>query len=144
MTAYYNSRSPVVSVPDLADLTQSQATSALNKAGLNLGVVTTQSSSAVQGTVIAQSLPAGQQVARGSTVNIVLAGGPPTVAIPDVLNTPFRSAETALQSLGFEVRVTWVKGTGMAMGQVVRVTPAVDTAAPQGSLVVLTVEETGK
>jgi beta-lactam-binding protein with PASTA domain len=143
ITVYYNGSSPTVTTPALTGLTEAQASTRLQTAGLLLGSVGTQASStAVQGTVVAQSVPATTSVARGTKVNITLAGGPPGVVVPDVLNMYYKQAETKLAALGFEVRVKWVPGGGMSPGAVVKVDPAVGTSAPQGSLVVLSVEET--
>lgn len=141
-TVYYNASSPTVTTPSLMGLTEASASTRLQKAGLLLGTVGTQASTtAEQGTVVAQSVPATTPVAHGTKVNITLSGGPPGVVVPDVLNMYYKQAENKLTTLGFEVRVTWTPGAGMSPGAVVKVNPAVGTPAPEGSLVVITVEE---
>jgi beta-lactam-binding protein with PASTA domain len=142
VTVYFNSTSPTVATPALTGLTEAQAASRLTQAGLLLGAVGNQSSkSAKTGTVISQSVPATEAVARGTKVSVVLASGPPLVVVPDVLNMPYKQAENQLNAQGFEVRVTWSPG-GMQPGAVITVTPSVGTPVPEGSLIVLKVEST--
>jgi serine/threonine-protein kinase len=142
ITIYYNASSPTVAMPTLSGLTEAQAAARLQAAGLLLGTVGTQSSpTAVQGTVVAQSVPAKTLVARGTQVNIALAGGAPSVVVPDVLNMPYKQAQAKLAALGFEVKIAWEPGAGMSPDAVVKVNPTVGTPAPQGSLVVLSVED---
>ncbi len=139
---YYSHTSPTVVVPALTGLTQAQATSRLNGSGLALGTVGTQvSTTAAQGTVISQSLPATVKVARGTKVSVVLAGAPPEPVVPDVLNMPYKQAQNKLTAHGFEVRTSWSPGTGMSPGAVIRVVPAVGTPVPEGSIVHIYVED---
>jgi serine/threonine-protein kinase len=144
ITVYYSHTSPTVAVPALTGLTEAQAVNRLRGAGLSLGTVGTQTSStAVTGTVISQSLPATERVARGTKVSVVLASGPPEVAVPDVLNMPYRHARNKLTSMGFQVRISWAPGTGMEPGAVVKVNPTAGTPVPEGSIIHITVEESG-
>lgn len=139
---YENQQTPTAPMPSLIGDTEAQAVARLRQADLLLGSVSTQAGSGKVGTVVSQSVPANENVARGSKVNLVLAGGPPSVAVPDVLNMPYKAAETKLMHAGFHVRVTWTKGAGMMLGAVVRMNPKAGTQAPEGSLVVITVNET--
>ncbi|MGC8738712.1 MAG: PASTA domain-containing protein, partial [Candidatus Hydrogenedens sp.] len=67
----------LVNVPDVVDMSQSSAESAITGAGLTVGTVTTQCSNIVSaGNVISQSPTAGQQVNPGITVNLVVSTGP--------------------------------------------------------------------
>jgi eukaryotic-like serine/threonine-protein kinase len=141
ITVYYNSTSPTVATPALTGLTEAQASSRLRQAGLLLGAVGTQSSKTARiGTVVSQSVPAGQPVARGSRVSVVLASGSSLVIVPDVLNMPYRQAESELNAQGFGVSITWSPGGGMEPDAVIKVNPPVGTPVPAGSLIVLTVE----
>ena len=68
----------VVDVPSVVGFTQSAATSALSKAGMDVSVVTTSSDQAA-GIVISQDPPGGTQVKKGTTVTITVStGGEPT------------------------------------------------------------------
>jgi hypothetical protein len=68
--------SSTVSVPNVVNLTQAAATTAITGAGLVVGTVTTASSSIVpSGSVISQTPAAGASVAAGSAVNLVVSSG---------------------------------------------------------------------
>ena len=60
-------------VPNLRGLTTEQASAALEKAGLALGSVHEQESTATAGTVISQTVPYGTEVAKGTSVGITIA-----------------------------------------------------------------------
>lgn len=142
VTAYYSHTSPTVAVPALTGLTEAQATDRLKSVGLHLGSVGTQTSTTVaQGTVMSQSVPATEKIARGTKVSVILSSGPPEPVIADVLNMPYAQAQNKLTAQGFQVRTTWKAGTGMSPGAVIKVVPAVGTPAPEGSIVHIYVEE---
>jgi serine/threonine-protein kinase len=142
ITVYYSNQSPTVAMPALTGLTEAQAADRLKSKGLHLGSVGTQSSTtAPLGTVMSQSVPATEQVARGTKVSVVLSSGPPEPVVPDVLNMPYVQAQNKLTSLGFQVRTSWTPGAGMSPGAVVKVVPAVGTPAPEGSIIHIYVEE---
>lgn len=60
-------------VPNLTGMTTEQAAAALEKAGLSLGSVHEQESTATAGTVISQTVPYGTEVAKGTSVGITIA-----------------------------------------------------------------------
>ena len=67
-------------MPDVVNLTQAAATSAITGADLIVGTVTNSASATVPaGSVISQNPIAGTQVAPGSAVNLVVSTGPSTV-----------------------------------------------------------------
>ena len=69
-------------VPDVVGLTQSAATTAIQKASLVVNTVTTASSNAVpSGHVVSESPPAGTATTLGSAVNLVVSSGPALVSI---------------------------------------------------------------
>ena len=72
---------PPVAVPNVVNLTQAAATTALGNAGLTLGTVSTASSTTVPaGSVISQTPAAGTLVAPGSAVALVVSSGPPPLS----------------------------------------------------------------
>jgi beta-lactam-binding protein with PASTA domain len=73
---------PPVQVPELVGDTQTAAAAALNSVGLVLGSALQQASTSVpQGEVSNQSPPAGNSVAVGSAVNVIVSSGPPQISI---------------------------------------------------------------
>jgi hypothetical protein len=68
---------PAVPAPNLVGLTEQDAISQLNSAGLRLGTVTTASSGTVpKGVVMAMAPAAGSQVPAGTTVDLTVSNGP--------------------------------------------------------------------
>lgn len=76
----------VVEVPDVTGFTQSAATSALTKAGLDVSVLTSQSDQPA-GLVISQTPTGGTQVKKGTSVTITVSSGAPT-PVPTPTPTP--------------------------------------------------------
>ena len=71
----------VVEVPSVVGFTQSAATSALSRAGMDVSVVTASSDQAA-GTVIAQEPVGGTEVRKGTTVTITVSTGPTPTPTP--------------------------------------------------------------
>ncbi|HQR80393.1 MAG TPA: PASTA domain-containing protein, partial [Actinomycetota bacterium] len=76
----------VVEVPGVVGFTQSAATSALSKAGLDVSVSSAPSDQAV-GIVISQNPGAGAQVKKGTTVTITVSTGPTPTPTPTPTQT---------------------------------------------------------
>ena len=83
-----------VKVPDLTGMTASAAGTTLADAGLKTGKITqVQSTVGPEGTVVSQSPPAGEQVSKGSAVDLEVAGKPDTFS--DSGRRPRRDRELA-------------------------------------------------
>jgi serine/threonine-protein kinase len=91
-----------VSVPDVVGQEEQAARSQLEEAGLTVGQVTTQASSAEQEGLVLSTDPAGgAQVDPDSEVTLVVGAGPDTLTVPPVVNLDADDAETALRNAGF-------------------------------------------
>jgi serine/threonine-protein kinase len=90
-----------VQVPNVVNLSQSDATKALKDAKLGVGMVTSQDSTQRAGTVLEQSLQPGTSVDAGTKVNLVVASG--NAALPDVVGMTYADAANLLRSDGFQV-----------------------------------------
>jgi len=78
---------PVDTVPNVVNLSQSVASSAITGAGLKVGTVTTASSATVpSGSVISQSPLAGASATAGSAVNLTVSSGPAGGGIGNQIN----------------------------------------------------------
>ncbi len=130
-----------VTVPSLEGRTEVSAGDALKSAGLSVGQVTTQpSTTAEAGTVIAQSAPPGSTLAEGATVDLVLAGAPATVTVPDALGVGEVQAAAALGSAGFQVAPkTRAVSDPIEDGIVLAQQPRPGRMERHGSTVVLTI-----
>jgi len=136
-------------VPDLVGMTQADAVAALTEAGLEIGGVTTQSSSAIDaGRVMAQDPAPETKVDRGSRVDIVLSSGPeatptptPTatvVRVPSVYGMDETMATDTLETAGFVVDVR-DQASAQPPGTVIKQDPEADTYAALGSTVTITI-----
>ena len=151
VTYWVSSGKPQVSVPDLSNLTQTAAETAIAGAGLKLGAVTQQTSTTVTaGLVISQSPTAGQKVDKGSTVSLVVSTGSPSpspspsptaagVAVPNVYGMQSTAAASQLSAAGLTVAFRQKNNTGQEPGTVVKIKPDAGTVVPAGSTVLLVI-----
>lgn len=92
-----------VAVPDVTGQTRSQASSALQAAGLTPHVVQVPSSTAQPGTVVAQRPAAGQKAAKGSTVRLNVAKAAQTATVTSTTTTTTSSSAAAGPYAGMRV-----------------------------------------
>jgi beta-lactam-binding protein with PASTA domain len=99
-----SSGQPQVVVPDLANLSQPAAEAKLKSLGLSVGLVTTSGSATVTPGSVSKTNPqVGTIVGAGSSVNLELSSGPPTIAVPNVAGLTQPAAEAILKSAGLTV-----------------------------------------
>jgi serine/threonine-protein kinase len=91
-----------VAVPDVTGKTYDEASSTLQAAGLKV-TRTDKESDQDPGTVLGQNPKGGVQVATGSSVALIVAKAPSTVAVPDVTGEDVATAVRKLSSEGFEI-----------------------------------------
>ena len=153
VTYYVSSGKPQATVPDLANLTQADAETAIAGAGLKLGTVSQNTSTTVPaGSVISQDPPAGQKVDKGSTVSFVVSTGSPSptsspsssptaagVAVPNVYGMQSTNAASQLSAAGLTVAFRQKPNTGQEPGTVVKIKPDAGTVVPAGSTVLLVI-----
>ena len=128
-----------VRVPTLVGRSRDQAVAELTAAGLEPNVVPVNSLEPVN-TVLAIAPKAGTEVIVGTTVRVNVSSGPKPVAVPNVVGSPFESAESILQGVGFAVSRQNVEDDADA-GIVVGQTPAAGTQQGKGSVITLQVSE---
>jgi eukaryotic-like serine/threonine-protein kinase len=124
-------------VPNVVGRSRDEAVSALTGEGLKPNVVEVNSLQPV-GTVLATAPKAGTEVIEGTTVRVNVSKGPKPVGVPNVVGSPFESAESQLRGLGFAVASEDVESDEPA-GVVVGQDPAGGTQAAKGSVVTLQV-----
>ena len=134
-----------VTVPNVVNLTQAAATTAIVGAGLVVGAVTQQSSATVPaGRVSSQNPTSGVGVAAGSAVNLVVSTGPvPTpgpVAVPNVVNQTQAAATTAITGAGLVLgTISQSSSATVPAGRVISQHPGAGTNVAVGSAVALIV-----
>ncbi|HEY2142315.1 MAG TPA: Stk1 family PASTA domain-containing Ser/Thr kinase [Solirubrobacteraceae bacterium] len=141
VTVFVSSGPAKVRVPDVTGQPQAAAEAALSSAGLAVGSVSSQISTAqAPGTVLTQSPRAGASVSAGGKVNLTLAQAPKEITVPGVVGQGEAQAAAALGSAGFNPKtmpatVTDPKQVGIVSKQ----TPPGGHTARRGATVTLTV-----
>lgn len=97
VSVYVSSGADTAKVPTLEGITESEARAALESAGLSLGLVQRKPDPALAaGVVMTASVASGTEVAKGTTVNLVVASG--TVVIVNYEGYPVDVAKRELES----------------------------------------------
>jgi serine/threonine-protein kinase len=142
ITVFVSSGKNSVTVPGtLTGMTESEATAALQAAGLTLGTITQANSATVPaGDVISSDPMANASVAQGTAVNLVISNG--QVTVPDVTNLSISDAQSQLTApdVGLTVSIQPQGGTcpaGKVQGTTVIQQSIPAGPAPQGSSVIL-------
>jgi eukaryotic-like serine/threonine-protein kinase len=140
VTIFVSSGPPSVQVPDVTGEDAGQAKSTLQSRGFNVTATSAVSTSATPGTVISQSPAGGRSAATGSTVSLVVAKAPPTVAVPDVVGQTRGAAEARLGAAGFPATVQPQTVNNPSQNNVVlSQTPAASTQAKKNTNVTIVV-----
>ena len=143
VTVHFSSGSAMVEVPDVTGLSQSEARSSIEGAGLVWGdVLTEDSASTSAGRIIRTDPGAGASVGRGETVSVVISSGRTTV--PQITNLESQDAQAAITAAGLTynsstVEATTTDSTLDGKYVVTAVNPAEGTSLEIGSAVNITV-----
>ncbi|OZD43168.1 serine/threonine protein kinase [Rhodococcus sp. 06-1477-1B] len=97
ITVYVSTGPDTATVPTLDGITESEARTSLQNAGLSVGSIRRQDDPALAaGTIISSSVQSGAEVAKGTTVNLVVASG--QVVIVDYTGYTVEAAQRELES----------------------------------------------
>jgi serine/threonine-protein kinase len=140
VTIFVSSGPPSVQVPDVTGEDAGQAKSTLQSRGFNVTETTEVSTTVTPGTVISQSPVGGRSAASGSSVTLVVAKAPPTVAVPNVVGKSHGAANATLGAAGFpatpqQQTVTNQSQNGIVLSQ----TPAASTQVKKGTNVTIVI-----
>jgi serine/threonine protein kinase len=127
-------------VPSLHGMTRNRIIAKARRLDFH-AAFTSRYSQARRGTAIGQSPGPGTRVTDGSTVAVVLSGGPPPVSVPKLAGRPLNDAEAVLGALKLRSDVTSVPAPGVAPGTVTAESPAAGASLAPGSVVALSVAE---
>ncbi|HET6869959.1 MAG TPA: Stk1 family PASTA domain-containing Ser/Thr kinase [Solirubrobacteraceae bacterium] len=140
VTIFVSSGPPSVQVPDVTTEDVGQAKSTLQSRGFNVATTSEVSTTAAPGTVLSQSPAGGKSAASGSTVTLVVAKAPPTVAVPNVVGKTHGAANAMLGAEGFPATPQQQTVTNQAQnGIVLSQTPAASTQVKKGTTVTIVV-----
>jgi len=139
VTIYVSEGLPKTRVPNVVGKSRDDAVAELVGAKLKANVVPVNSLEPVD-EVLAQDFKPGTELIVNSTVRINVSKGPRPIAVPNVVGSPFETAESQLQGVGFAVARDDVE-SDEAAGIVVGQSPAAGAQQGKGSVVTLQVSE---
>jgi serine/threonine-protein kinase len=127
-------------VPTVVGLSADQAVTKLGQHGYPAVVRTHVSRGSRPGIVLSQSPPPGSKLDRGKPVTIIVARGPTTVDVPNVVGLSVTQAFVRLQAAGLKGKAVEV-ASKQAKGQVIRQAPPAGAQARKGSAVLITISK---
>ncbi|MGA2538124.1 MAG: protease pro-enzyme activation domain-containing protein [Terracidiphilus sp.] len=126
-----------IAVPNVVGDSESAAESAITSDGLDVGKVTTASSSTVPiGDVISETPAANTPVAPGKAICLVISTG---VDVPDVVGEAETAASSAITGIGLSVGTVTTQTSVVAVNHVISQSPAPGTAENGGTPVNLVI-----
>lgn len=127
-----------VTVPSVVGQTQDGAMNELRRAGLAVGQITEQTGDDPRGTVLQLRPDAGQIVPAGTTVDLVISGGPDELYMPDVLGRDVTEAKLMLEQLGITLApMEYDEESPLRRGSVISQLPVAGASLPTGTSVIL-------
>ncbi len=130
-----------VVVPRVEGMGATRAQQRLVELGLVPKVTSELSETVPQGRVIRQDPPAGTALGRNDPVALVVSGGVPMVAVPDVKGYSADDAQRTLRNAKLRVKLLSAYSGTVPQNQVVDVSPPVGTSVQQNSVVTLNVSK---
>lgn len=128
----------MVTAPDLAGLTVPDAQSLLQEAGLEMGVTgETYSNTVPSGEIVSSTPSAGDELAKGTAVDLTVSKGPEMIPVPALLGSAEAEALAALQAQGFQVELQRIYDESVSTGLVCAMEPAPSIAVAHGSKIVV-------
>ena len=129
-----------IPVPDIAGYDVPAATRAINDVGLKPAQRQEPSDTVLAGVVIGSNPSAGTDVAKESTVTILVSTGPAQITVPSVLDQTVEQATAALEKVGLQVSTVQVDST-KDIGTIVKQDPKPGTTAASGDTITLSVSK---
>jgi eukaryotic-like serine/threonine-protein kinase len=136
---WYFSQSDTTTVPTVEGLTLDRAVTRLEEENLKSDIVT-QENDAAEGTVFRQDPSPGTEVDEGSTVQLLVSGGPKSGPVPNAVGLPEPQARDRLVAAGFQVKSREVFAEDEP-GTVVAQEPAAGADAEAGATVTINVSK---
>jgi beta-lactam-binding protein with PASTA domain/predicted Ser/Thr protein kinase len=136
VTLSVSSGPAIVAVPDVAGLTDTQATKRLEGAGFNVTTRDQFSNTVPKGRVIGTEPAAGTQLSTSQVVTLLISRGTNRVEVPDVVGLDDQAALAALQSAGL-AGILVQRDSTEPEGQVLSQSPSAGNLIARGSQVTI-------
>jgi serine/threonine-protein kinase len=124
-----------IEIPNVVGQKIKTAGANLSDLGLKVDRSNVFSESVKKNTVMSIKPKAGNTVASGSTVEVVVSKGPPPVIVPNLVDMPRKKAIAALEKIGLRPKVE--VGAVAPLNRVISQSPAAGTQIPKGSTVTI-------
>jgi serine/threonine-protein kinase len=129
-----------IAVPPLVGLTEGQARTAIEEAGLQVGNVTERADPEIAAGLVIESIPgSGVEISPSIPVDLVVSTGPEVVVVPNVVELSEREATAQLNALDLVVRVNEEFSNEIPEGSVIRQDPVAGTELVIGDEVLIVV-----
>lgn len=129
-------------VPRLEGLTVEQATQLIDDQGFKLGAIESDPESTEEpGTVIGQDPAAGTDAAPETPINLVVASGPESVVLPNLIGLSELDATNKLSQAQLLWKITEEFNADTPAGRVVKTDPEAGTEMKIGATVILTISK---
>ncbi|MBR0133362.1 MAG: InlB B-repeat-containing protein [Lachnospiraceae bacterium] len=114
-------------MPDVMGKEEAEAEKILTDVGLLVTKTYRTDDSAKVGTVLEQSIGAGEDVVRGDTINLCICTAASTIKVPNVVGKDRKDAKETLEKAGFTVNESEDYSNDVAKDKVVMQTPEADS-----------------
>lgn len=137
ITVWFSAGPQSIEVPDVSNMTQDEASAALEKKGLTVAGVQSENSGVIDKDKVIRTTPAAKSTAKkGDSVTLVISNG--MVSVPDVTGLDENTAANTLQQQGFENRtVKYEESSSVEKGKVIRTTPEANTTVEKGTAITI-------
>ncbi len=134
-----NSHTATSKMPNLKEMSESDALIALNRVNLGMNKSYENSNQVQKGYVISQEFPADTDVKKNTSVKVVISLGPDQFQVPDVLNLKEADAVAMLESYQLHVSTEYTYHDTVIKGNVISTSPSHSTMVSQGENIVLNI-----
>lgn len=140
-----NETEDMVEVPNVVGMTEDDAKETLNDEGLGFKVVSREESKEYEkGRVSEQKTEAGEEVAKNTTIEVVVSSGlvGDSITVPDVSGMTEDEAQSALENAGFRnISSEFTYHDSVPSGQVIGTTPEANAEATEDTGIVMQVSK---
>lgn len=140
-----NETEDMVEVPNVVGMTEDDAKETLNDEGLGFKVVSREESKEYEkGRVSEQKTEAGEEVAKNTTIEVVVSSGlvGDSITVPDVSGMTEDKAQSALENAGFRnISSEFTYHDSVPSGQVIGTTPEANAEATEDTEIVMQVSK---
>ncbi len=140
-----NETEDMVEVPNVVGMTEDDAKETLNDEGLGFKVVSREESKEYEkGRVSEQKTEAGEEVAKNTTIEVVVSSGlvGDSITVPDVSGMTEDAAQSALENAGFRnISSEFTYHDSVPSGQVIGTTPEANAEATEDTEIVMQVSK---